>query len=97
MRRPWVVGDRTTGRFRCGESGIPAAAHVKGRRVTEPPYELGNAVMGVEQREVGRWNWTDGGGARSQIAERLKRERCEQAISCSHSSIRWAADVDGLW
>lgn len=37
MGRHGVVGDRTTGRFRCGESGIPAAAQVKGRRVTEPP------------------------------------------------------------
>ena len=38
-----VIGDRTAGIFRCSESGIPAAAQVKGRRVTEPPYELGSA------------------------------------------------------
>src|SRR6184192_3443016 len=53
--RTWGVWRQNDRQFRCCESGIPAAAQLKGRRVTEPPYELRSAVTGVEQREVGRW------------------------------------------
>ena len=81
MGRHGVVGDRTTGRFRCGESGIPAAAQVKGRRVTEPPYELRSVVIGVEQREVGRWN--------RKVATRRRIAYCRKARNARDASRRY--------
>jgi len=54
--------------------GYPAA-RVKGSRETEPSYELGSAVTGVEQRKVGRWIGSNPGRRRIDYCRKARNPR----------------------